>query len=721
MEKTASDQPQETQFWCYICSIGCASALNLQSHFMGFRHRQVEETLKNHGAEKPVLRRKKRQFSDNPEPALAGKTLDDLLRACKETEPALGLECVYEYHQDDKNYVYECRLCNLQTGVAPMFMHVVGAKHRIAYLSKHHSDLGIPSNFQLKSAAKIKRLRDTCITVEKTFGRKNVVKGSFEPRTFIDDPLPLPALNYGSDKLEEIDFTTDDFVDIDVKDEIDVKPSDSELVTFRELKAKHEEKLKEAQVSVESEYQDQDDQEQQDNEKNNKENGSDMEVCSMDLSERDPDEFLCNQELFDFLDAYKINKKEDVTFILKVTEKFSEVLVYHKKQLEEARQKALAEEEKRKSEELKLKAVEVQLKVEEKKCRAEEAKQTLERQRVVGEKRTAEEARRGAEALTRRVEEAKRRIKQTQQKNGMRQLNQNFKMKRVRKRNRGNKKPFNAQQKALPFQAKGPSLNQKNTFSLASPSQLNPGNKKTFNAQQKTWPFPAKGPTLNQKSTLSSTASSKFNPGNKKTFNAQQRTWPVLAKGPTLNQKSTFPSKLNAGQGPNYSTSVFPITRFDKPQHVGEVGSSFKQSSSIKPQGAESNLVQYPIFPRPIYESQSSTPMSQSQWSSQMATAKRDGAFQRRAPFPHEMQQDTPPVNSSRAFFPPELNMPKDEATNAFFASIKNMEVSEVTSTLNAIATKNPAFRGIHVPSLVKYLNDTGKLKTPHSFRSLSK
>uniref|UniRef100_A0A803J2W9 Uncharacterized LOC100486588 n=1 Tax=Xenopus tropicalis TaxID=8364 RepID=A0A803J2W9_XENTR len=221
MEKTDDDPLQETQFWCNICRITCASALNLQSHFMGFKHRQVEESLKNNGA------------VDDPEPAVAGQTLDDLLRACKETEPALGLEYVYEYHQDESSYrAYECRLCNLQTGLAHMFMHVVGAKHRIAYLSKHHSTLGIPSTFQVKSSTKNKKLKDACFTVEKTFGRKsiNIAKGSFEPRSFLDGPLPASALNYGTDnKLKQIDFTTDDFGDIDKK------PSVSErVVTFRD-------------------------------------------------------------------------------------------------------------------------------------------------------------------------------------------------------------------------------------------------------------------------------------------------------------------------------------------------------------------------------------------------------------------------------------------------------------------------------------------------------
>ncbi|KAM4028047.1 uncharacterized protein ACNLHF_023572 isoform 3-T7 [Anomaloglossus baeobatrachus] len=51
------------------------------------------------------------------------------------------------------------------------------------------------------------------------------------------------------------------------------------------------------------------------------------------------------------------------------------------------------------------------------------------------------------------------------------------------------------------------------------------------------------------------------------------------------------------------------------------------------------------------------------------------------------------------------------DATEAFFKSIKNMNVSDVIVVLKRIAATNPAFRGINIPSLIKYLQDTGRLK----------
>ncbi|XP_069586649.1 uncharacterized protein [Ranitomeya imitator] len=50
-------------------------------------------------------------------------------------------------------------------------------------------------------------------------------------------------------------------------------------------------------------------------------------------------------------------------------------------------------------------------------------------------------------------------------------------------------------------------------------------------------------------------------------------------------------------------------------------------------------------------------------------------------------------------------------ATESFFQSIKDMDASEVSDVLKRITDTNPAFQGINIPSLIKYLQDTGRLK----------
>ncbi|XP_053322734.1 uncharacterized protein LOC128496924 [Spea bombifrons] len=242
MERLLSEN-DPPPFWCHICKISCASALNLHTHFLGAKHKKVEESLRSYVYEEES--KKEENEVENKEleqAAVPGETLMDLLNACRTTEPAVGLEHIYEYHTEGREgfCIYECRMCHCQTGVSNMFMHVVGAKHRIMYLSKYHPDMDIPSTFQVKTPARNKKLKDACEAVEKTFGRKqiNVMKGSHAPRSFISGPEPFPAINYRpNNELQYIDFTADDF-GVKKKD-----PEHKREATFRELKAAHEAKL----------------------------------------------------------------------------------------------------------------------------------------------------------------------------------------------------------------------------------------------------------------------------------------------------------------------------------------------------------------------------------------------------------------------------------------------------------------------------------------------
>ncbi|XP_066435328.1 uncharacterized protein [Eleutherodactylus coqui] len=71
---------------------------------------------------------------------------------------------------------------------------------------------------------------------------------------------------------------------------------------------------------------------------------------------------------------------------------------------------------------------------------------------------------------------------------------------------------------------------------------------------------------------------------------------------------------------------------------------------------------------------------------------------------------NSPKESSASAQIPPIFQKSCD-ATEVFFNSIKNMDTSEVVNILNKIAATNPAFRGINIPSLIKYLQETGRLK----------
>ncbi|XP_075068833.1 uncharacterized protein LOC142158612 isoform X3 [Mixophyes fleayi] len=317
-------------FFCHLCKISCVSALNLQSHFLGFKHKKAEEALRNHG-----------ESDDQQTPTKAGGTLEDQINACKTTEPAVGLEYIYEFQNDDYS-TFVCRLCSCRLGLSNMFMHIIGAKHKINYLSKHHPTMGISSAFQVtgpKRIKRIKKLKQACIAVEKKFGRKiiNIVNGVYSPWIFTNDLEPAPSINYGPDSnLEKMDFTNEDFTGTDCKSTLRKR-----ILTFQELKEANEADLKNATSCSGSLSQDSVDIRKDDHE-HNEENDSvvdensdhNKEVCNMELSYSESEKFTNNNEMIDFLDGFRILEGGDVAFLVKVTEKLANALArYNEKEI----------------------------------------------------------------------------------------------------------------------------------------------------------------------------------------------------------------------------------------------------------------------------------------------------------------------------------------------------------------------------------------------------
>ncbi|XP_040207289.1 uncharacterized protein LOC120937841 isoform X4 [Rana temporaria] len=62
---------------------------------------------------------------------------------------------------------------------------------------------------------------------------------------------------------------------------------------------------------------------------------------------------------------------------------------------------------------------------------------------------------------------------------------------------------------------------------------------------------------------------------------------------------------------------------------------------------------------------------------------------------------------------PPSESMPKNEVTDFFFSSIKNMDESEVVGVFQKIATTNPEFQGMDIPTVMRFLKDSGRLNKP--------
>ncbi|XP_014794032.1 PREDICTED: uncharacterized protein LOC106885987 isoform X3 [Calidris pugnax] len=183
MDPEAEIKKQVNPFYCNICKIWCASALNLQTHFLGFKHKTVEEALKAHGIVKtasgsgeqvktPV---KLPDYVQTEPERFHGQTLEEQLNTCKDSEPALGLNYIVEYRsKDNLPFLYECQLCHCKTGLSNMFMHVCGSKHRLAYLVVRGAPVmrrrwqEYPTADDSPSKAKIQHVDTTLSNDEKT-------------------------------------------------------------------------------------------------------------------------------------------------------------------------------------------------------------------------------------------------------------------------------------------------------------------------------------------------------------------------------------------------------------------------------------------------------------------------------------------------------------------------------------------------------------------------
>ncbi|KAF7247827.1 Zinc finger RNA-binding protein, partial [Varanus komodoensis] len=200
-----------TPYYCNICKIYCASPVNLQTHFLGNKHKAVEDALKAHGIVKPLSAtgepiRPPESLPDyiqtEPEKDL-GKTLEEQLNSCKHTEPALGLQYVTEY-QSKENLIYECNLCGCQSGLSNMFMHVLGVKHRLAYLKRHYPEV---ADVKGRGSNLNKKLKEIAKKIEQDEGRKHIM---------VTKDFPLPK-----DDRYAVQFT-DSLVTWFAEDDIDI-------------------------------------------------------------------------------------------------------------------------------------------------------------------------------------------------------------------------------------------------------------------------------------------------------------------------------------------------------------------------------------------------------------------------------------------------------------------------------------------------------------------
>ncbi|XP_071410369.1 uncharacterized protein [Pithys albifrons albifrons] len=342
MDPETEIKKQVNPFFCYICKVWCASALNLQTHFHGFKHKMLEEALKSHGIVKtasgpgdqvktPV---KLPDYVQIEPERLHGQTLEEQLNTCKDSEPALGLNYIIEYRsRDNVPSLYECQLCCCKTGLNSMFMHVCGSKHRLAYLKHHYPEIAESDEVKGKGSELNRKVRQVALTIEKKEGRKQIKVVTEAPtmrkrwqESFNADDSPSKA------KVQHVDALLSNAEKADSKNKDgelpdlvqDEKSVQEEKGKCQKEQAKPDEKV-EPNKAIESSK---DNSERCETSKQLQEENKGVEQEHT----ANPEEFTSQEELLGYLQSFEILNEDDASFILKVTQTLTDALVEYRQQ-----------------------------------------------------------------------------------------------------------------------------------------------------------------------------------------------------------------------------------------------------------------------------------------------------------------------------------------------------------------------------------------------------
>ncbi|XP_075272746.1 uncharacterized protein LOC142360873 isoform X2 [Opisthocomus hoazin] len=347
MDPEAEIKKQVNPFYCNICKIWCASALNLQTHFLGFKHKTVEEALKAHGIFKTAsgsgdqvkTSAKLPDYVQTEPERFHGQTLEEQLNTCKDSEPALGLNYIIEYQpKDNFPFYYECQLCHCKTGLTNMFMHVCGSKHRLAYLKQHYPEIAESDEVKGKGSELNRKVRQVALTIEKKEGRKQIkvvtdaptMRRRWQEYPNADDSPSKAEVHHVDMSLSKEEKTGCKNYDGKMPESIqDEKNVQEEHEKSQKEHTKPDEKV-EPNKAIES------------SKGNRTEEGSNSEKCETNKQSQEeneeveheftanPEEFTSQEELLGYLQSFEILNEDDASFILKVTQTLTDALVEYR-------------------------------------------------------------------------------------------------------------------------------------------------------------------------------------------------------------------------------------------------------------------------------------------------------------------------------------------------------------------------------------------------------
>ncbi|XP_065523890.1 uncharacterized protein LOC136008476 isoform X2 [Lathamus discolor] len=348
MDPNAEIKKQVNPFYCNICKIWCASALNLQTHFLGFKHK-VEEALKAHGivngsGEQVKIPVKLPDYVQTEPERYHGQTLQEQLNTCKDSEPALGLNYIIEYRSKENSpFLYECQLCHCKTGLSNMFMHVCGSKHRLAYLKQHYPEIAESGEVKGKGSELNRKVKQLALTIEKKEGRKQikivtdapVMRRRWQEYPDADDSPSKAKVQHVDTSLSNEEKKGCKIKDGRMPDPIlDERNVQEEQEKSQKEQAKSDEKF-EPNKDIESSKASTDEEGSKgynsDKCETTKLPQEDNEEVEQEFT-ADPEEFTSQEELLSYLQSFEILNEDDASFILKVTQTLTDALVEYRQQ-----------------------------------------------------------------------------------------------------------------------------------------------------------------------------------------------------------------------------------------------------------------------------------------------------------------------------------------------------------------------------------------------------
>ncbi|KFP72674.1 hypothetical protein N310_06935, partial [Acanthisitta chloris] len=356
MDPETDLKKQVNPFYCNICKIWCASALNLQTHFLGFKHKMVEEALKAHGivqtasgsGEQVKTPVKLPDYVQTEPERFHGQTLEEQLNMCKDSEPALGLNYIIEYRskgrsKDNFPFLYECQLCHCKTGLSNMFMHVCGSKHRLAYLKQHYPEIAESDEVKGKGSELNRKVRQVALTIEKKEGRKQVkvvtdapiMRRRWQEYPSADDSPSKAKVQHVDTLLSNAEKADGENKDGKLPDTSqDEKNVQEEQEKSQKEQTKLDEKV-EPNKAVESSKDDKAEESSKGNNSKRCETNKQSQEENKEVEQEftaTPEEFTSPEELLGYLESFEILNEDDASFILKVTQTLTDALVEYRQQ-----------------------------------------------------------------------------------------------------------------------------------------------------------------------------------------------------------------------------------------------------------------------------------------------------------------------------------------------------------------------------------------------------